>query len=43
LISVNNQATTRYMLDDHLGSTHVIADANGKLEQTMSFDVFGAP
>ncbi|WP_064435642.1 MULTISPECIES: RHS repeat domain-containing protein [Pseudoalteromonas] len=42
MISVNNQATTRYMLDDHLGSTHVIADANGKLEQTMSFDVFGA-
>jgi len=40
--TVNNQATTRYMLDDHLGSTHVIADANGKLEQTMSFDVFGA-
>jgi RHS repeat-associated protein len=30
------------MLDDHLGSTHVIADANGKQEQTMSFDVFGA-
>ncbi|WP_213609526.1 FG-GAP-like repeat-containing protein [Pseudoalteromonas sp.] len=40
--TVNNQATTRYMLDDHLGSTHVIADASGKLEQSMSFDVFGA-
>ncbi|PCK30214.1 FG-GAP-like repeat-containing protein, partial [Pseudoalteromonas piscicida] len=42
ITTVNNKATTRYMLDDHLGSTHVIADANGKLEQTMSFDVFGA-
>ncbi|MCG7561331.1 RHS repeat-associated core domain-containing protein, partial [Pseudoalteromonas sp. McH1-42] len=32
----------RFMLDDHLGSTHVIADASGKKEQVMSFDVFGA-
>ena len=42
ITTINNQATTRYMLDDHLGSTHVIADASGKLEQSMSFDVFGA-
>ncbi|MCG7564648.1 RHS repeat-associated core domain-containing protein, partial [Pseudoalteromonas sp. McH1-42] len=42
ITTVNNQATTRFMLDDHLGSTHVIADASGKKEQVMSFDVFGA-
>ncbi|MBQ4838461.1 FG-GAP-like repeat-containing protein [Pseudoalteromonas luteoviolacea] len=40
--TVNNQATTRYILDDHLGSTHVIADSNGRSVQVMSFDVFGA-
>jgi RHS repeat-associated protein len=42
ITTVENQATIRYMLDDHLGSTHVIADVHGKLEQSMSFDVFGA-
>nr|WP_275442974.1 RHS repeat-associated core domain-containing protein [Pseudoalteromonas sp. OOF1S-7] len=42
ITTVNNRATTRFMLDDHLGSTHVIADASGKKEQVMSFDVFGA-
>jgi RHS repeat-associated protein len=42
ITTVENQATIRYMLDDHLGSTHVIADVNGKLEQSMSFDAFGA-
>ncbi|WP_372627754.1 FG-GAP-like repeat-containing protein [Arsukibacterium sp.] len=37
-----NQAVVRYLLTDHLGSTHVIAKDNGTVEQTMSFDVFGA-
>ncbi len=36
------QSVIRYMLTDHLGSTHVIANANGVTEQVMSFDVFGA-
>jgi RHS repeat-associated protein len=36
------QSVIRYMLSDHLGSTHVIANANGVAEQVMSFDVFGA-
>ena len=36
------QSVIRYMLGDHLGSTHVIANANGVTEQVMSFDVFGA-
>jgi RHS repeat-associated protein len=30
------------MLTDHLGSTHVITDANGTKQQEMSFDLFGA-
>jgi hypothetical protein len=34
--------SVRYMLTDHLGSTHVITDANGTRQQEMSFDVFGA-
>ncbi|MEN3157341.1 FG-GAP-like repeat-containing protein [Alkalimonas sp. NCh-2] len=36
------QSVIRYMLGDHLGSTHVVANANGVAEQVMSFDVFGA-
>ncbi len=36
------QSVIRYMLTDHLGSTHVVANANGVTEQVMSFDVFGA-
>ena len=36
------QSMIRYMLSDHLGSTHVVANANGVVEQVMSFDVFGA-
>ncbi len=45
ITSVNtneNSPTLRYLLDDHLGSTHVITRANGTIEETMSFDVFGA-
>ena len=37
-----NQSTIRYLLTDHLGSTHVITNANGVKEDTMSFDAFGA-
>jgi RHS repeat-associated protein len=37
-----NQSTIRYLLTDHLGSTHVITKANGVVEDTMSFDAFGA-
>ncbi|MCS4308297.1 RHS repeat-associated protein [Rheinheimera pacifica] len=37
-----NQSTVRYLLADHLGSTHVITNANGVKEDSMSFDAFGA-
>ncbi|MDR6984470.1 RHS repeat-associated protein [Rheinheimera pacifica] len=37
-----NQSTVRYLLTDHLGSTHVITNATGVKEDTMSFDAFGA-
>ncbi|MFN4055407.1 MAG: FG-GAP-like repeat-containing protein [Alishewanella aestuarii] len=36
------QSVVRFMLSDHLGSTHVITNNNGVSEQVMSFDVFGA-
>ncbi len=36
------QSVVRFMLSDHLGSTHVITNSSGVSEQVMSFDVFGA-
>jgi len=42
ITTANNTTKVRYLLDDHLGSTHVIANDAGATEQTMSFDVFGA-
>jgi len=36
------QSQVRFMLTDHLGSTHVITNSSGVTEQVMSFDVFGA-
>lgn len=42
ITQVNASKTVRYMLTDHLGSTHVIVKSNGQREQEMSFDVFGA-
>ena len=36
------QSTVRYLLTDHLGSTHVLANESGVVEDTMSFDAFGA-
>jgi RHS repeat-associated protein len=33
--------TTEYLLDDHIGSTDVIADASGNVQQPMSFDAWG--
>jgi len=36
------QSQVRFMLSDHLGSTHVITNSSGVTEQVMSFDVFGA-
>lgn len=37
-----SQSQIRYLLTDHLGSTHVITNANGVSEEVMSFDAFGA-
>ncbi len=37
-----NQSQVRYLLTDHLGSTHKITSETGVVEATMSFDVFGA-
>jgi RHS repeat-associated protein len=42
ITKVGTTESVRYMLTDHLGSTHVITDANGTKQQEMSFDVFGA-
>jgi RHS repeat-associated protein len=42
ITKVNSTQTVRYLLSDHLGSTHVIVKSNGLKEQEMSFDAFGA-
>ncbi|MEM7098428.1 MAG: RHS repeat-associated core domain-containing protein [Pseudomonadota bacterium] len=34
--------TDRYLLKDHLGSTHLITDVTGQIIQAMSFDAYGA-
>ncbi len=38
----DNTAKTRYLHKDHLGSTDVITDENGKVVERMSFEAFGS-
>lgn len=40
-LAVKEGSVTRFLHDDHLGSTHVVTDANGYEAQRVEFDAWG--